>query len=178
MSNLWHRIQAVLGAGLVYLAAMQPQLTGKAGQLAAIILGIAALVGADPKKLKGTPPALLLLVFLLPLQGGCALFQKPAVQKVVKCTEDVIGACSSDVLPTVAACLAAPANPTPCLLALVTAGSCASTAALACRVQQAAQPSVIMTFVSPTEAEAAAAKRRELNAQRFYADVGLKPEAP
>jgi hypothetical protein len=171
MSNLWHRIQAVLGAGLVYLAAMQPQLTGKAGQLAAIILGIAALVGADPKKLRGAPPALLLLVFLLPLQG-CAFFQKPAVQKVVRCTGDVLATCQADLVPLLA-CLDV-SNPTACVLAVGNAAGCAGKEALACKVREAAAPSVVLTLVSPTADE----QRRQKAASLVYTELGVRPEAP
>jgi hypothetical protein len=118
---------------------------------------------------------LLVLLLALPLLHGCALFQKPAAQRTIACTADVLSACQANVLPTVAACLNAPANPTPCLLALLGDAGCATKEALVCRAKQAAEPAVIMTLIEPTDAERFASERRKLNAERFYADVGMRP---
>lgn len=151
------------------------------GVLAVGLAGIGArlLHTSDPPAGKGSgaPLTFVALFLVLPfLGGGCAWLQKPKGQRVIACTGDVINACKADVLPTVTACLSAPANPTGCLMALLNAGGCATTEALACRVKQAAEPSVIMTLVSPTPQEQAAAERRRENAKRFYDDVGVRPE--
>ncbi len=182
MSNLWHRIQAAAGAGLVLLATLQPSLTGKVGQFATILLGIAALVGADPKKLKGAPPAALLLL-ALPLLHGCAFFQKPGTQKAVKCTEDVVSTCGAS-LAQLASCLDV-SSPTACVLAVGQAAGCAGKEALACRVHEAAAPpvssagiAVSMTvrqgFIDDQEASA----QRQVVAKRVYAELGVRPEEP
>lgn len=172
----WNRILhvagAVIGSALIAVPMLTEVVPSQRLKVASVVLGAALAFVTNLKKAAGISAMLLLL---LPLQG-CAWLQHPAAQKAIKCTGDVIKACSADVLPTVTACLNAPANPTACLMALLNAGGCATTEALACRVKQAAEPSVIMTFVSPTDDERAASDRRRENAQRFYTDVGVRPE--
>lgn len=165
---------AVLGTLSQFPAAVQsPYMRAALGALAVL-----SALFTNLDKLGGAVPPALLLLLALPLLHGCAWLQKPATQKVVRCTGAVASQCASDVVPAVVACLAAPANPTPCLLALVNTAGCATTAALACRVRSAVAPAVIMTLVEPTDAERVASERRRMNAERFYADVGLRPESP
>lgn len=182
--------QSIIGYVLTSLVApLAGWLCGHYGQTelgGVLAVGLAAVGGrllhtSDPPAGKGPSAGVVSLLLLAPFLGvalgaGCAWLQRPATQRVVKCSGDIVNACKADVLPTVTACLNAPANPTGCLMALLNAGGCATTEALACRVKQAAEPSVIMTFVSPTAEEQAAADRRRANAARFYSDVGVRPE--
>lgn len=184
--------QTIIGRALLALVAplaayvaahyKQPELGGL------LSAGIAAIGGelllrqsppgtvSLPKNAGISGGSLLVLLLALPFLHGCALSQKPSTQRIVKCTGDVVSACKADVMPTVAACLAAPANPTPCLLALLETGRCATVEALACKAREATTP--LLTFVSPTDAEADAAEHRRMAAQRFYSDVHVTPIAP
>lgn len=154
-----------------------------ARDLAPILVGGFAGLGgrllhtSEPPAGKGAlPTGLMPLLLLLPLVHGCAWLQKPATQNVVRCTGSIVNGCGEGALGTIAACLAAPANPTPCLLALLSTGSCVSKQAIACRVRDAAQPPVIMGFTSIYGGEAQAHK--EAQAEVFFHDVGVEPVAP
>lgn len=114
-----------------------------------------------------------LLAFLF---SGCALFQRPAVQKVVRCSGEVAHACSGDVPPTILACLIAPTDPTPCLLALVETGKCVTKEALACRVRDVATAPAAMTLLSGPDVTDDGRKERQ--AERFFQDVGITPVGP
>lgn len=180
--------QTIIGRALValvaplaaYLAAhyKQPELGGVLSAGLAAIGGELLLRQSPPAGKGATPTGLMPLLLLLPFLHGCAFFQRPAAQRTIACTADVVSTCKANVMPTVAACLSAPANPTPCLLALLGDAGCATKEALVCKAKQAAEPAVIMTLVEPTDAERFASERRKLNAERFYADVGMRPEAP
>lgn len=122
---------------------------------------------------KGAVPTQLLLLLVLPLLHGCAFLQKPSTQHVVRCTAAVLNACKADVMPTITACLAAPADPTPCLLALLNTGGCVTTEALACKTRESVAVPVAAAFMSaPDEG------RRAEQAERFFAKVGVVPVAP
>jgi hypothetical protein len=178
-------LQTIIGRALVALIApLAMYLASRYGQaeLGGILsLGIGAIGGElllrqAPPVGKGVPTQLIpLLLLAIPLLGGCAFLQKPATQNVVRCTGAVVSGCGEGALGTIAACLAAPANPTPCLLALLSTGSCATREALACRVRDAAQPPVIMGFTSIDDGPQ---RHREAQAEAFLKDVGITPVAP
>lgn len=159
---------AVLGTLSQFPAAVQsPYMRAALGALAVL----SALFTNLDKVAGAVPPALLLLL-ALPLLHGCAWLQKPATQKIVRCTGAVLATCKADLVPLLA-CLDV-SDPTMCVLAVGNAAGCAGKEALACKVREAAMPSVMLTLVSPTADE----ERRRVVAKRVYAELGVQPEAP
>ncbi len=173
-SVLGYVLTSLVGPLAGWLCAHYGQ-TELGGVLAVGIAGLGSrlLHMADPPAGKGaTPTQLLPLLLLLPFLGsGCAWLQRPATQKIIKCTGDVAGQCADGALEAVTTCLSAPANPTPCLLALVGEAGCATKEALVCATKQAAAPSLVMTLVENTGPE----QHRREQAERFYADMGMRP---
>lgn len=177
--------QFVHGAGLVTAAVL-----GTLSQFPAAVqspymraaLGALAVLSAlftNLDKLGGAAPPALLLLLALPLLHGCAWLQKPSTQKVVRCTGDVASQCASDAVSAALACLSAPLNPMPCLLALVSPAMCATRDALSCAVREAEKPpsppaglrALLASPVSPDPIVAA-------HARRFYDETGLVPVGP
>lgn len=170
---------AVLGTLSQFPAAVQsPYMRAALGALAVL-----SALFTNLDKLGGAVPPALLLLLALPLLHGCAWLQKPATQKVVRCTGAVLATCKADLVPLLA-CLDV-SDPTMCVLAVGNAAGCAGKEALACRVREAAAPSVMLTFTfgkatnfSPDDIDKAAVRRREDNENRVYVDLGVYPVAP
>lgn len=178
-------LQTLIGRALLalvaplaaYLAAhyKQPELGGVLSAGIAAIGGELLLRQSPPGK--GSVPTglmpLLLIGFLGTVLGtGCALLQKPSVRTVVYCTGDVLATCKADLVQLLA-CLDV-SDPTLCALAVGNAAGCAGKEALACKVREAAEPSVKLTLVSPTADE----ERRQVAAKRIYSELGVEPLAP
>jgi len=169
----WNRIMhvagAVVGSALIAVPMLTEVVPGQKLKVASVVLGAALAFITNLNKAAGIT---VLLLFLLPLQG-CALFQKPGVQRVVKCTEDVIATCGAPLLQ-LTACLDV-ANPTACVLAVGQAAGCAGKEALVCAVQKAAASPSAMTFMSPTPEEQGVRELRQKHAEQVYSDLGVRP---
>lgn len=122
-------------------------------------------------------PTLLPLLLLLPLLHGCAFLQKPATQRIIRCTGSVAAGCKDNALPLVAACLAAIADPGPCMGEVLSAGVCITRESLACAARDASKPTppLMTALMSPVADRGAEDQHKADQAKRWFDEVGLVP---